>query len=288
MWSRFCFYKMNLSKNKAEDAIVSTFETCYQEVYVDKKLYVKTIEDNLLTGICRSDFENDLPSGCNSPKLRSVRSSAMLATNCFAPFKRHSTDLSILGESKFEKITFEKRCPVSNEIRGAPPQLDVVFEKEEKVIAIESKFTEYLKSKKPEFKKIYEEKINDDRRDGKWFKEMMRLRVEKSATDFYKHLNAEQLIKHAFGLARKFHGKSIVLLYLYWEPGNADDYENIKTHRKEIEKFTCRVASDEISFKAMTYRQLWKTWESKSPPAWLREHVQRLRKRYDINCSETP
>ena len=278
---------MKLTERTAKAAIRQTFEACCPKVDVDKKLHVKAIEDHLLAGICRSDFEDDLPSGCNSPKLRSVRSSAMLATNCFAPFKRHCTDLSILGESKFEKITFEKRCPVSNEIRGAPPQLDVVFEKEEKVIAIESKFTEYLKSKKPEFKKIYEEKINDDRRDGKWFKEMQRLNPDKNTTDSYKCLNAAQLIKHAFGLAREFHGKSIVLLYLYWEPENADDYENIKTHRNEIEKFTCRVAGDEISFKEMTYRQLWKTWESKSPPAWLREHIHQLRKRYDINCSET-
>jgi hypothetical protein len=42
------------------------------------------------------------------------------------------------------------------------------------------------------------------------------------APDCYAWPDAAQLIKHAFGLAGRFGGRPVTLLYLYWEPANPD------------------------------------------------------------------
>ena len=42
--------------------------------------------------------------------------------------------------------------------------------------------------------------------------------------DTYRLLDAAQLVKHAFGLARRFPHEPAVLLYLFWEPADAEAY----------------------------------------------------------------
>ena len=53
-------------------------------------------------------------------------------------------------------------------------------------------------------------------------------------------------------------------------------------HRQEISDFSGRVAGGFPEFRAMSYRELWRDWESGQPPDWLRAHLQRLRARYEI------
>ena len=51
----------------------------------------------------------------------------------------------------------------------------------------------------------------------------------------YDWLDAAQLVKHAYGLAQSFPDEPVTLLYLYWEPLNAERFTLFAEHRLEIE-----------------------------------------------------
>jgi Restriction Endonuclease associating with ARP len=98
----------------------------------------------------------------------------------------------------------------------------------------------------------------------------------------YVWLDAAQLIKHAFGLARTFHGRRIILLYLFWEPSNASNFSVFNEHRREIDELSDRVLGGFPEFETMSYRELWSDWERGDPPDWLRAHLQKIRARYEV------
>ena len=58
--------------------------------------------------------------------------------------------------------------------------------------------------------------------------------------------------------------------------------QNFKAHRKEIKKLSGNVADDSPSFKAFSYAELWRKWETDTAPDWLKQHIACLRKRYEI------
>ncbi|MDB5393229.1 MAG: hypothetical protein JWM91_735 [Rhodospirillales bacterium] len=77
----------------------------------------------------------------------------------------------------------------------------------------------------------------------------------------YRHLDAAQLVKHAYGLVTEGRriGRKPMLFYLFaasttqgCRPIAADDR---KRHRDEIADFAVRVAGDEVSFRAGSYRE---------------------------------
>ena len=81
------------------------------------------------------------------------------------------------------------------------------------------------------------------------------------------HLDAAQLVKHAFGLRTAVHrtgrllGKKPVLFYLYAEPifwpnGSSVDMAHIDRHRTEVGLFATEVAGDEVDFVFCSYRDL--------------------------------
>lgn len=157
-----------------------------------------------------------------------------------------------------------------------PPHLDVLLSGVDGVVGVESKLIEYLSGETAEFSDAYDKQIRDERREQGYFEEMGRL---KNAPDSYACLNAAQLIKHAFGLARTFSGRNATLLYLYWEPANPDRDPVFADHRREIAEFADRVAGSTPRFKAMSYPELWAEWRT-SAPAWLSEHLGKLAGRY--------
>jgi hypothetical protein len=105
---------------------------------------------------------------------------------------------------------------------------------------------------------------------------------EMRATD-YCHLDAAQLIKHAFGLAHCFPNCKLTLLYLYWEPKNADQFREFNDHRDEVVRFADHVKGSCPLFRAVSYRDLWDEWGRSASPSWLSEHLIALRSRYDID-----
>jgi hypothetical protein len=94
----------------------------------------------------------------------------------------------------------------------------------------------------------------------------------------YEAFDAAQLIKHAFGLINSA-GAGATLLYIFWEPSDADRHQLFRQHRSEIARFAAHVAGGGPDFRAMSYPELWKAW-AQGGSAKLRDHAERLAIRY--------
>ena len=245
------------------------------------KGYVSLPEENLLPGVELHQFSADLRSGGGNEmdqKFRAAWSSSALVANCFARFKHEPKHLSLGGLSGFGSPVFEQKCATG--LRGEPPNLDLVCEGDDGIVAIESKCIEYIREKKRAgFSSAYFEQIQDERRGGKWFAAMEH--VTNGAMTFDR-LDVAQLIKHAFGLARCFKGKSCTLLYLFWEPSNAARFSIFPHHRMEVAKFAQLVEGGFPRFVSLSYPELWSSWASlpSTRASWLFDHVQNLQDRY--------
>jgi hypothetical protein len=105
--------------------------------------------------------------------------------------------------------------------------------------------------------------------------------LEESARRFadrhYQRLDVAQLIKHYLGLKKTLDRESI-LLYLYWEPTNADSIPTCVRHRDEIARFCDGLFDDQIEFAAGTYPDLWRVWASRG--GWAADLAAALCARY--------
>ena len=266
-------------RSRALSALRQTLTTASPKVLLDGRGYTSSYADNLLPSVIISDFDADLRQGSGDEltvKFRALNSSSALAVNGFGPFRRHLSDLRLCGADGMTTLHFEKKCPIG--IRGTPPNLDVLVEGANSVIAIESKFTEYLTPHPAGFSPSYETGIRDERRETGWFREMLRL-IEAPRT--YRWLDAAQLVKHALGLLHCYPGRRSTLLYLYWEPLNAVDYPLFEEHRGDISTFAERITGPQLGFEAMTYNELWASWDD-GAPQWLSTHLRDLRARYAV------
>lgn len=260
------------SRTKAKAALKRNFAGA-----ADHKGYVNWPQANLVSGVLLEQFESDLRQGDGSElrmKFCAVHSSAALAVNCFAPFKDRPKDLFLLGQHGAVGIQFEKQMPIIPGRR--PSNLDVWVDRGSSAVAIESKLLEYFEPKKPEFAEAY--KTVESVAEPCWWS------VCKNAWNGdAQHLDIAQLVKHYFGL-RQFQQKitqppNLVLLYLFWEPINWQDIAECKQHRKEVEQLAEKVAASSISFRWMTYTQLWREWIAIPQ---LAEHANNLKARYEI------
>ena len=262
-------------------ALRSGFLRSSPGVLTDGKGYVADAALNLIGGVELSDFEADVRKGDGNEmagKFRAVHSSTALAVNSFAPFKRHLGTLNLLNTNGFSSLHFERKCPHGLR-RGNSPNLDVLTESPDRVVAVESKCTEYLVRHTAKFSPAYDAEITDERRDGPWFRMMCRLTER---PDAFCRLDAAQLVKHAFGLAHTFPGRPVTLLYVFWEPANPDAFPVFAEHRAEITRFGEQVSGGSPSFASMSYPELWESWEPEGPE-WLSSHVARLRHRYVVS-----
>jgi hypothetical protein len=263
-------------------ALIDALHAARPELRLTEQGYVSTPEENTLPGVKLRQFASDLEQGDGNElegKFRAAHSSSALAVNCFAPFKDAIADLSLLGGNGFEKIQFERKCPTG--LRGGrAPNLDLVAEAAAHVVAIESKCTEYLGAKPAKFSPAYGAQILDERRESAWFGEMLDLEAGNVS---YRFLDAAQLVKHAFGVARCFKMKAATLLYLYWEPANATELPAFVAHREEIMRLGERVAGAFPRFEALSYPELWQSWETDRCPPWLKDHLRALRGRYLVS-----
>ena len=269
-----------LRKGAATLALRRRLTALRPELEVSPSGYVARIEDNLVPGVEPRHFVEDLARGDGNElesKFRAVHSSAALVVNTFDRFKDEPAHLTLAGVSGFETLTFERACPTG--LRGKAPNLDLVAQGPAGVVAVESKLTEPLQPTAPCFSPRYAERIWDERRAGVWFRAMETVRAQ---PDSFSSLDVAQLIKHAFGLARCFKGQRTTLLYLYWEPQDADRAADILAHRREIERFARMVTDGFPEFRAQSYRELWAEWQQGAGPSWLKDHVGNLQERYGV------
>jgi hypothetical protein len=250
---------------------------------LDEKGYVREASQNLIDGIGLEDFEEDLRQGDGNElkrKFLAAHSSSALAVNAFSPFKANLADLLLPAPGGFASLHFERKCP-HGLVGRRSPNLDVLADGPAGVVAVESKCLEHLSRHKAKFAPAYQTEITDERQRTGWFREMQRLAQEPQS---YRWLDAAQLIKHAFGLAYTFTDRPTTLLYLFWEPSNSEAYPSFAEHRKEVGRFAAAIAEGGPEFVAMSYPELWATWDKRSGPEWLPTHVSHLRARYGVSA----
>lgn len=244
--------------------------------------YCKTPELSLLDGVRFGDFEQDFrsgaggelePDGNKPPKFCALISSSALAANCFGPFRRDPSSLEICGLSGFDDLRFEAECPTG--LKGTPPTLDVLLTSQDRVLAIETKFTEYLTPKPAKFSDAY------DRLLGTLFESQWAAVYDDLISDpiAYAPLDAAQLIKHYLGLRNTFPNRNSALLYLYWEPTNAREHGIFRDHRDAVDRFANRLKESGVTFRHMSFPSLWQGWAA-SGSHFLQSHASSLKARY--------
>lgn len=230
--------------------------------------YFQTPLENILS-LIHSNWEKikaDLSQGngneLQSGKFNSIASSSALGVNAFGVFYEPNFMIwPTISNEKFNNPAFERK--LSNGLQGTNPNLDVFFENDKSVLAIECKFLETLGTKKPKFSDQYLN-IKDNRRDSKWFRLMLAL-LDGKVT--FKYLDAAQLIKHYFGLAHEYADSDLDLEigYVFWEPDeNGDIPDSVidlyAEHRKECERFADLVSGDKVRFSFRSYFELIEYW----------------------------
>lgn len=217
-----------------------------------------------------------------SGKFTSPESSAFLAANAFGWFVERPDLLPLppgaaMGAPLRVEIEYNARFPWAG---GTHPWLDAAIFTSTHLVGVESKRYEPFRDQKTaNFSEAYERHV--------WGEQMARYdavrRALVSGALSYKHLDAAQLIKHAYGLSSE--GKRLALkpalFYMYAEPHargglpiSADDRAR---HREEVADFAARVAGDEVAFLASSYRE----WLATAAGAAI-EHRSALHHHFDI------
>lgn len=227
---------------------------------------------------------NELDSG----KLDSPQSSAALAANVFGyflspgragEFPRNGHFDFLDGPVRQVDIERSLRFPWSG---GRHPWLDAVIETDGWIVGIESKrYEPFRDQKEVSFSEAYERDVWGSQMEG--YSALM-LQLKKGERQF-RHLNAAQLIKHAFGIRTQAQedpesgrpARKPALVYLYAEParipgGRAIEEVEIVTHRREISEFADLVSGCEVRFSALTHSRL-NSELAASPVSDLRAHA---------------
>ena len=183
--------------------------------------------------------------------------------------------------NNFNTIEFERKF--KNGLGGNNPNLDVVLENNDNILAIESKFLEPLKKKSGNFAESYFN-TEDHRSNSKWYNLMKK--INNNQINF-NYLDAVQLLKHFYGICYEKNNKNKVLFYLYWEPEHLKNKSPYDVHRQEINKFSNFVKNDELlEFEVMTYQELWDYWKKDTNNKKLIGYIENLEKRYNISLSD--
>lgn len=245
------------------------------------------LRDGILPGLpgdlIRARFAASPGNEIGSGKFLSAESSAALAANAFGLFLDRPRLLpplpvgdDIAWSPTSVQLEVENRFPWSG---GRHPWLDAMVELPTALVAIESKrFEPFRKRDRVALSDAYWRPVWGDRMAG-----CCSIRDDLRAGRLaFRHLDAAQLVKHAFGLRTAVHGvdargRMPVLLYLHAEPvawpdGRKISPDDVARHRNEIDLFANRIACDEVRFVALSYRALLEAWR-KSPDAAVRDHA---------------
>jgi len=210
--------------------------------------------------LVRAAFDRAGGNEISSGKFASPESSAALAANGFGWFMNRPTALPAFpGTDDLDwpatrvDLEREMRFPWSG---GRHPWLDAAVETPQYLLGIESKRHEPFRDRKSaKLSQAYDRDV--------WGSGMapwtaMRDRLRAAPATFH-HLDAAQLVKHAFGLVTEARrsDKKPVLVYLYAEPTDKPpSAKALIKHRTEIEDFSDAVDGGVVRFVAVR----WTEW----------------------------
>lgn len=239
--------------------------------------YTREISDNILPTISPEDFKTDLENGNGNElenKFKAIYSSSALAVNFFGIFKRCKCGLTFENETDFTDVQFEKKLATG--LKGTSPNLDFFMKNTKIIIGVESKFLELLTPKKASFSDSYSEDFLK-----KIDKNLPALLKHYKENDALLYLDAAQLIKHSIGLINNKNGLNAKLVYVYWQPENANDFPIYAQHKSELEYFSERIKIvSGISFTHYTYLELYDIFKNFD---CMKKHLEHFKKRYLIS-----
>ena len=232
---------------------------------ISQQGYLDSVEANLLQplsisargGFGKGSGSELLDTDARPAKIKALHSSAALAVNVFDYWTtRDPAPLAAaMGiSSSISGIEFERQFLTG--LGGNPPNLDVVLcLNAGAVIAIESKFTEWMTAKSPgkeAFRPAYFPQSG-----GVWARLGM-TRCQQLAeavaagSEQFRWLDVPQLLKHALGLGTSVSGR-FSLHYVFFDAPSSEG----TTHQEEIERFSEAVGR-ETGFVAQSYQALFK------------------------------
>ena len=235
---------------------------------------IRQISDLLIDGV----RHEPLPDSIDRTRLRSPHSAAALTINSFLRWRAATDQLPLAGWTGFDAVQFEVRCPTG--LRGTPPHLDLLALRAEVAVAVIVRCIEYLSRRKTAVAPSYDQLLATTPGLDAWRRQLERLRREPQQ---YRHVDPGALIKFALALGRTFPDRPTVLLYLYWEPLNADRFEEFCRHRNETAELADAVRDARVTFDPQSLDALWQDWAARGAPSWLADHVARLRARYCVS-----
>lgn len=234
--------------------------------------YVAKIEDNLIQGITKDLFYQELDCGKGNElegKFLSIASSAALAVNNFGIIKKYLNAFNFEGITQFSNAGFEKEF--STGLSGVNPQLDFYLENEKNIIGFESKFLEYYQQTIACFSESYKTLTYLD---DFWFELIDKYNGQKMVLD------VAQLMKHSFGIinqSKKVNKKGL-LVFIYWLPINYKDIDTCKILIDQINEFTSYINKQkQIEVKTMSYFEFWNTYKNDN---YLQKHIENMISRY--------
>jgi hypothetical protein len=237
---------------------------------------IRRISDLLIDGV----RHEQLPGSIDRARLRSPHSVTALTVNSFLRWRDATDQLPLAGWIGFDAVQFEVRCPTG--LRGTPPHLDLVALRGEAAIAVTARCFEYLSRRKTAVAASYDQLLATIPELEPWRRQLERLRAQ---PQHYRHIDAGALIKFALALGRTFPERPTTLLYLYWEPLDADQFEEFGRHRTEASELAEAVRDARVTFAAQSFAAMWREWAARDVPSWLAAHVDRLRARYCVSVA---
>lgn len=196
------------------------------------------------------------PQRNRPPKLQSLYSSAALVVNVFQYWEARRGPVlpRALGfDGDLESLAIEQ--PLLTGLPGSSPTVDVALTLSgNRLLAIESKFSEWMTRKRPKLDAFGAKYLAGGRR--LWADRGLPA-CQQLATDIaagreaYRQLDALQLLKQALGLANRATASS-ALLYLYHDDSSGALGAR---HRAEVQAFAGRVDAD-LGFRALSYQLL--------------------------------
>lgn len=221
--------------------------------------------------------ERDLPVTLGRAKLHTAHSGMALAINSLFPWRQASRQLTLANHTGFDAIQFDVRCPTG--LRGTPPHLDALAVSDDHAVGIAVRSVEYLTRRRSSIATSYDSLLEETKGMRLWYEHMTAWRAERIS---YQHVDLAALVKYVTALANTFPDRTSTLLYLYWEPLNAEAFDAFKRHQRELETLTSAVSGARVDFAATSFDRLWRSWTEEGSPNWVADHVLRLRRRYAV------
>ncbi len=237
---------------------------------------IRRVSDLLIGSIA----DHQLPDSLDRTRLKSPHSAAALAINAFLPWQRAADQMPLAGWVGFDAVQFEVRCPTG--LRGTPPLLDLLALREGAAVAVTVRCIEYLSRRKSNVAASYDRLLAATPTLAIWLGMLQQLR---STPGIYQHVDLGGLVKHALALGRTFPDRLTTLLYLYWEPLDADQFAEFRRHRSELAMVADALHSAGVRFAAQSFGSLWREWAERRSPPWLAGHVARLHARYSVSLA---